>query len=423
MEDVHDSSITDGRASLSAVGPKINVMGSPSTLATETTLGPSEPVFKEFSQEEDEKLLADYLPLFGNQQQVAHRVFHWEIDSWAGLSSTAHSPPFMIAQNKFQIHLEPNTAEPHTLFRLACEPADNDELCVYYCLAISNAECPEVCWKRAIQHRYMAETMAQGSQEIVEHSLLTDAMPDYGRPVIENDYVRISVYIRIIKDRATEPEPESEPMPARQYQRTQAVRKSIMRTKHINSVYSPPHPPPPQMIRVRIITDQHTRDHQEFDIFDFDSPDGFEMLLPRTHQVSELLDTYRSRTEAVGQMDLWILNRRDTGTLRCSHPIEVSAEATLGDLVDMHSFSSDLAYFYCERHTPGLAKPGLTNLIHIKFYDAAADKMVGLGHLRLSFFKKTAAHVPRALQDRQAAARHPAAAVRGGQAGRDQEAR
>ncbi|KAJ1942328.1 hypothetical protein EC988_006521, partial [Linderina pennispora] len=52
MEGVHDSNITDGRASLSAVGPKINVMGSPSTLATETTLGPSEPVFKEFSQEE-----------------------------------------------------------------------------------------------------------------------------------------------------------------------------------------------------------------------------------------------------------------------------------------------------------------------------------------------------------------------------------
>ncbi|KAJ1941481.1 ubiquitin-specific protease ubp15, partial [Linderina macrospora] len=37
---------------------------------------------------------------------------------------------------------------------------------------------------------------------------------------------------------------------------------------------------------------------------------------------------------------------------------------------------------------PGLSKPGLTNLVHLKFYDGAKDRIVGLGHFRLSFFKK-----------------------------------
>ncbi|KAJ1927413.1 hypothetical protein EC988_010236, partial [Linderina pennispora] len=154
---------------------------------------------------------------------------------------------------------------------------------------------------------------------------------------------------------------------------------------------------PPQ-VAVRVIRGKHVRDHQGFDLYNFDNlhpnPNKpvFDIDLPREFSLTELKDLY---TDCAGlsamPTRLWFMQVRVNGTLRLSHAIDDANERTLDELLRSYPSLPDTAHFYCEedaakppRSFSLFGKPPVEHLIHFKYYDVLTDSMKNIG---LTYFQ------------------------------------
>ncbi|KAJ1948881.1 ubiquitin-specific protease ubp15 [Linderina pennispora] len=75
-------------------------------------------------------------------------------------------------------------------------------------------------------------------------------------------------------------------------------------------------------------------------------------------------------------------------TLRCEMPMAWSSTTTVKDLMKYHGTSSNSLYLYCELRVLSdpvffgrIPIPQGVTMIHLKFYNPAEGKMIGLGHI------------------------------------------
>ncbi|KAJ1952696.1 ubiquitin-specific protease ubp15, partial [Linderina pennispora] len=180
----------------------------PPPVASQRQQGTQPLARKQFSSAEDRRLLDEYVPLYKGYVEEGHSVYHWEIDDWTGLPSVACSPAFMAAGQEFQIivHRNDGYAGSHVSLYLMCMPTETDgsvpHLCAYFSLVMSNFADPLSNQKQAFEVRFTPQQIQMGQTEFTNQSRLHTAQYQHSRPIIENNCVRISAYVRVIEDEA-----------------------------------------------------------------------------------------------------------------------------------------------------------------------------------------------------------------------------
>ncbi|KAJ1935384.1 ubiquitin-specific protease ubp15, partial [Linderina macrospora] len=85
-------------------------------------------------------------------------------------------------------------------------PTETDDtlphLCAYFSLVMSNFADPLSHQKQAFEVRFTPEQIQMGQSEFIGRKLLDTVQYQHSRPIVENNCVRISAYVRVIEDEA-----------------------------------------------------------------------------------------------------------------------------------------------------------------------------------------------------------------------------
>lgn len=79
-------------------------------------------------------------------------------------------------------------------------PPEDWYACVQFSLVLWNKQDPTVMVAQSAHHRYTAEEGDWGFGKFVPLRDLKNKTPDRARPLVENENVMLSVYIRVLKD-------------------------------------------------------------------------------------------------------------------------------------------------------------------------------------------------------------------------------
>lgn len=172
-------------------------------------------------------------------------AFHWNVTDWNSLDTRITSPEFECAGYRFRILLFPwgNGPQQSELVSLYLDCSDfsnplprlqdgakvavaasgeadlpsenssppgtivpkgkkryNDHICIQFALAMSNPSDPTTWTSMKAEHRYTAEETDWGFTRFADLRGLGNVLPGKSRPIIERQAVRISAYVRAIKD-------------------------------------------------------------------------------------------------------------------------------------------------------------------------------------------------------------------------------
>lgn len=171
--------------------------------------------------------MKDHLVLDAKFEEEGHGWFHWEIEDWGTLPKRVVSKTFSVAGHDWDILLfpegngagevvsiyveykpKPSQREQEELH--AKKEGDDQEnkpigsedwhCCAFFNLTISNLENPEVFMQKTAHHRFTPEEADWGFTAYTDMKFLP-VRPDEGTPaLVENGRVRISAYLRVLKD-------------------------------------------------------------------------------------------------------------------------------------------------------------------------------------------------------------------------------
>ncbi|KAJ1742827.1 ubiquitin-specific protease ubp15 [Coemansia sp. RSA 989] len=154
--------------------------------------------------EVEEDFISTNVPLSGRVEEEGHGYFHWEIDNWTQLPDRVISKTFTVAGHDWDILLFPrgNGVNDTVSLYVEYKPKDAGEdwhVCAMFGLAMSNAEDPTLFKNSVSHHRFTAEESDWGFTRFVElrHVMTPDAD---SRALLEKGRVRISAFLRVIKD-------------------------------------------------------------------------------------------------------------------------------------------------------------------------------------------------------------------------------
>lgn len=166
------------------------------------------------------KLLA---PLDDPEMTVLEEaVFDWDIDNWRELPKKIYSKPYSLGGYDWKFYLFPEgNNTPNVSIYLATEPTkskktDEEEtlsetsnesnedsdwsVCCLFGLVMSNPNDPSICVSNSANHRFTNEESDWGFTSFCDLRKLFAPVDGFQRPLIENDQVKLQVYIRLIND-------------------------------------------------------------------------------------------------------------------------------------------------------------------------------------------------------------------------------
>ncbi|KAL8822613.1 MAG: hypothetical protein Q9191_006654, partial [Dirinaria sp. TL-2023a] len=168
------------------------------------------------SAEESEPLADDFEAMRARTQvpipdlEIAHEAVHtWHIENYRGLSNRERGPKFDCGGHPWRVLLFPrgNNVD-HASMYLEQGHEDGDEkapegwyACVQFTLLMWNRNDPSIYISHSANHRFNAEEADWGFTRFAEiRKMFAPSWEGKGRPMVENDAVNISTYIRIYKD-------------------------------------------------------------------------------------------------------------------------------------------------------------------------------------------------------------------------------
>ncbi|KAI9771069.1 MAG: hypothetical protein M1839_002966 [Geoglossum umbratile] len=164
--------------------------------------------------EEHEPLADDYeamrlvaLPINPDLEIEAETVFTWHIQDWRNLQRREHGPDMTCGGYPWRILFFPygNNVE-HASFYLEQgfgdeKPPEDWYACVQFALVLWNPNDPSIYTTHNANHRFTMEEGDWGFTRFAEiRKLFHGLWEDKSRPMVENDAVNMSAYIRIVKD-------------------------------------------------------------------------------------------------------------------------------------------------------------------------------------------------------------------------------
>ncbi|KAJ2848974.1 ubiquitin-specific protease ubp15, partial [Coemansia erecta] len=169
---------------------------------------PSEPKYQQRLPTvlDEEEYIAKQIALPHNLEEEGHGCFHWEIDDWTQQPDRVLSKTFTIAGRDWDILLFPrgNQAGEAVSMYIEYKPKEGEDanwhVCAMFELAMSNIDKPEVFKTSPSRHRFSREESDWGFTRFIDIRALVTPPDDETPPLVENGRVRISAFVRIIKD-------------------------------------------------------------------------------------------------------------------------------------------------------------------------------------------------------------------------------
>ncbi|KAJ2545053.1 ubiquitin-specific protease ubp15, partial [Coemansia sp. RSA 1933] len=153
-----------------------------------------------------EEYIAKNHQLPHNLEEEDHGSFHWEIEEWTQLPERVVSKTFTVAGRDWDILLFPrgNQAGETVSIYIEHKPRegedDNWHVCAMFGLAMSNMDKPEVFKNSPSHHRFTPEESDWGFTRFIDIRALMTPPDDETPALVEGGRVRISAFVRIIKD-------------------------------------------------------------------------------------------------------------------------------------------------------------------------------------------------------------------------------
>ncbi|KAJ2813073.1 ubiquitin-specific protease ubp15, partial [Coemansia furcata] len=161
----------------------------------------------------EEEFMTVHTTLPPKLEEEGHGYFHWEIDNWMGLPERAVSQTFTVAGHDWDILLFPRGNQASETVSLYIEykpkePKDGEDSgtpddwhsCALFTLSMSNVNDPEVFKVNTAHHRFTAEEADWGFTRFADIRHLITPLDEEIPALIENRRVRISAYVRVVKD-------------------------------------------------------------------------------------------------------------------------------------------------------------------------------------------------------------------------------
>ncbi|KAF8177293.1 ubiquitin carboxyl-terminal hydrolase 5 [Mycena galopus ATCC 62051] len=138
------------------------------------------------------------------------QVYTWRLAKWTQLDNKLAGDKFECGGHKWNILLFPSGGnarappkETVSVYLNYAEPTRAPEgwhVCVQFALAISNTRDPTVYIVSQARHRFIAEESDWGFTRFSERQKLFEPQDEHTRPIIEEDSVDITVYVRVLED-------------------------------------------------------------------------------------------------------------------------------------------------------------------------------------------------------------------------------
>lgn len=172
----------------------------PDTLAEET---PARPLANDFEAIKNEVLI----PLV-EQPRTLEDVHHtWEIEAYRSLPKKDHGPIFTAGGYPWRILIFPqgnNTSHASIYLEHGFDQSDIPEdwsCCVQFSLVLWNPNDPSIYTHHTAHHRFTKEEGDWGFTRFLElNKMFNLPYEDFDRPMVEDDRVNITAYVRIVED-------------------------------------------------------------------------------------------------------------------------------------------------------------------------------------------------------------------------------
>ncbi|KAJ2258033.1 ubiquitin-specific protease ubp15 [Coemansia sp. RSA 454] len=177
--------------------PQTSLKGTDDTAGTRKYSGLS-------TLEEDDFINTNVI-LQSRVEEEARGYFHWDIDNWTQLPDRVISKTFSVGGYDWDILLFPrgNQAAEKVSLYLEAKPrevVDGWHVCATFGLAMSNTEDPSTFKHSLTHHRFTAEEADWGFTQFAELRDVMAAPDSESRPLLERGQVRISAFLRVVKD-------------------------------------------------------------------------------------------------------------------------------------------------------------------------------------------------------------------------------
>ncbi|KAJ1988497.1 ubiquitin-specific protease ubp15 [Coemansia sp. RSA 1358] len=154
----------------------------------------------------EEEYIAANIVVPPKLEEEGHGYFHWEIDDWTQLPERATSKTFTIAGHDWSLLVFPRGNRENDAVSLYIEykpkegQKDDWHACALFVLTMSNIDQPELFKKSSAHHRFTPEETDWGFTRFVEIRDLITPIDEDTPPLLEKSRVRISAFVRVIKD-------------------------------------------------------------------------------------------------------------------------------------------------------------------------------------------------------------------------------
>ncbi|KAJ2379635.1 ubiquitin-specific protease ubp15 [Coemansia sp. RSA 2607] len=147
------------------------------------------------------------LPLDPKLEEEGHGYFHWEISDWTQLPDRAISQTFTVAGRDWDILVFPrgnNVPETISLY-IEYKPKEDEKetdwhTCATFSLAMSNIDNPDIIKHNTAHHRFIQDEADWGFTRFSPIRDFLTPIEETSPALIDQGRVRISAYVRVIKD-------------------------------------------------------------------------------------------------------------------------------------------------------------------------------------------------------------------------------
>lgn len=147
-------------------------------------------------------------PLLDEPKALEDAVDTWTVENWRQLSKKEHGPIFHAGGFPWRILLFPfgNNVDQSSIylehgFQDTASIPDDWSCCVQFGLVMWNINDPALFYHHTAHHRFTKEESDWGFTRFLElRKMFQQPWDNSGRPLVENDSVNITAYVRVVED-------------------------------------------------------------------------------------------------------------------------------------------------------------------------------------------------------------------------------